>query len=1027
MKSQQPRTFLQIPHCEFHWFLWNSSQKLLLAVALILTAAPTAVFGQGKIPGEKPLDQLLTRIPGKSVDEAMKSFAVQRGFHLEVVAAEPDVVDPIDAAFDENGRMYVVEMHDYPFLPEQRPEKDRQREPQTWGRIRLLEDVNDDGRMDRSTIFADELRWPQSVCCYDGGVFVISTPHLLYLKDTNGDGRADLREEVLTGFKNNNVQGLGNGLEWGVEHKVYFVSGLVGGEFHHAQEKPFTPGRRDLKFNPKTLSFDLCSGGDQFGHSIDDFGERFVCQNSNHIEHIVWPLHYLDRNPLLSDPGIRRSIAKEGAAATVFRTSGAEPWRVVRTARRVADPKFVASASKTEQVATGYFTSATGVTIYRGGAYPPEFYGNAFIGDVGANLVHRKKLTEDGISFVAERTEPDVEFLTSDDNWFRPANFVNAPDGTLYLLDVYRETIEHPASIPEDIKEFLDLESGNDRGRIYRITPPNWTRPKTPKLGDATTSQLVAALSSPDGWARDTAHRLIWERQDKSAVEPLRGLLTSASRPVTVVLALHGLDGLNSLTPEDVQKGLRHPDHHVREHSLRLAEQLADQHPELLQAMLTLIDDPVLRVRWQLAFSLGQLTSPQALAGLKQFAVPAAQDASLRTAWLSSISHQTAELSSDLLANHNNTTLPLLVELIRQVSAQGDSAAIIRLLEGVLASTKRSTEQAKLLEALGEGQRRRGQTLAKFADVAGVGDSLRSKLQETFSAAGSEARGEAQGFGGQLVGIKLLMFADEETAFSVLPDLFSPQIAPALQQAAVNSLSAHATERTAETLLTHWRGFGPGVRREVVDVLIQSETGASKLLAGVTAGEVKLSEIERDQKQLLRNHPQEKVRTVARSVLETVGGNRKQVVTEYQEALQLEADAARGKLIYAKTCSVCHRVGTEGHAVGPDLASAQNKSLEDLLIALMDPNREAQPAYINYTAQTAEGKVFTGIIASENAASVTLKRAEAKEDVLPRETLEALVSSGQSLMPEGLEKDLTKQQVADVLAFIKSLPPPEKK
>src|SRR5262249_43073431 len=220
--------------------------------------------------------------------------------------------------------------------------------------------------------------------------------------------------------------------------------------------------------------------------------------------------------------GMRKSIAKEGAAAIVFRTSGAEPWRVVRTARRIADPKFVASASKTEQVATGYFTSATGVTIYRGGAYPPEFYGNAFIGDVGANLVHRKKLTEDGISFIAERTEPDVEFLTSNDNWFRPANFVNAPDGTLYILDMCRETIEHPASIPDDIKEYVDLESGHDKGRIYRLTPPNWQRPKTPKLGSATTTELVEALKSPHGWVRDTAHRLIWERQDKAAVVPLR-------------------------------------------------------------------------------------------------------------------------------------------------------------------------------------------------------------------------------------------------------------------------------------------------------------------------------------------------------------------------------------------------------------------------------------------------------------------------------------------------------------------------
>ncbi len=988
---------------------------------------PSVASAQGKIPGEKPLEELLPRIPGKTVEEAIKSITVQRGFHLELVAAEPLVTDPIDAAFDEHGRMYVVEMHDYPWLPEQRPEKNRQKNPVTWGRIRLLEDTDDDGRMDKSTLFADELRWPQSVCCFDGGVFVISSPNLWYLKDTTGDGVADIRKAVLSGFNQNNVQGLANGLRWGLDHRITFISGLVGGSLKVGENPLFTPGRRDVRFNPKSLDFELCSGGDQYGHGVDDFGERFVCNNSNHIEHVVWPLHYLDRNPQLADPGIRKSIAKEGAAATVFRTSGAEPWRVVRTARRVADPKFVATASKTEQFATGYFTSATGVTIYRGGAYPPEFYGNAFIGDVGANLVHRKKLTEDGISFTAERTEPDVEFLTSSDNWFRPANFVNAPDGTLYVLDMCRETIEHPASIPEDIKAFLDLESGNDRGRIYRIAPPNWQRPKTPKLGTMKTAELVAALSSPDGWSRDTAHRLIWERQDREAVDPLRKLLRSNAKPVTVVLALYGLGGLEKLQADDLLVGLKHADSHVREHSLRLAESLADKDPLLFAALGKLADDSSLRVRWQLTFSLGQLSAPEAQAVLKKLTSEAAKDSALKTAWLSSVHRHAAALALDLLASSDEPTLPLLMELVRQVAAQGDVPASIQLLDGVVNAKERTPRQTALLESLGEGLRRRGQSLIHLAEDKQASDSVRARLKSTFAAAAQEAVGEPQGFGGRDVGARMLAFADSATALAALPALFSPQTPPALQQAAVKSLAAHPAQRTSEIFLANWRGFGPAVRRDVVDVLVQSEVGARQLLSAVTAGDVKTSEIERDKKQLLVNHPQESVRTLARSVLDAVGGNRKSIVDNYQAALKLEADAGRGKLVYAKTCSVCHRAGVEGHAVGPDLASTQNKSLDDLLIALMDPNREAQPAFVNYTAETADGKVFTGIVAAENAASVTLKRAEAKEDVLQRENLESLTSTGLSLMPEGLDKDLTKQQVADVLAFIKSLPPPEKK
>lgn len=994
-----------------------------LSLGIVGGKLSSQAFAQGKIPGEKPLAELLPRIPGKSLDEAMKAITVQHGFHLELVAAEPDVTDPIDAAFDEDGRMYVVEMNDYPFLPEQRVKKYKDQRPETWGRIRLLEDIDDDGKMDKSTVFADKLRWPQSVCCYDGGVFVISTPNLFYFKDTNGDGVADVKETVIVGFNNSNVQGLGNGLEWGLEHKIYFVSGLVGGDFTRNDMKLFTPGRRDIRFNPKTLEFDLTSGGDQFGHGVDDFGNRFVCNNSNHIEHIAWPLYYLDRNPQLADPGIRRSIAKEGAAAVVYRTSGAEPWRVVRTARRIADPKFVASASKTEQVATGYFTSATGVTIYRGGAYPPEYYGNAFIGDVGANLVHRKKLTEDGISFIAERTEPDVEFLTSSDNWFRPANFVNAPDGTLYILDMCRETIEHPASIPEDIKEFLDLESGHDKGRVYRLTPPNWKRPKTPKLGQATTAELVEALKSPHGWARDTAHRLIWERQDQAAIEPLRTLLASNPKPVTAVLALHDLNDLNALTGADVIVGLKHADSRVREHSLRLAERFGDLQPSVLDAMLALINDSSLRVRWQLTFSLGELSSPKALDGLKQLTAQAAIDPTIRAAWLSSVHRQSATLAADLLKTADDKSLPLLVELIRQVAAGSDTSATVPLIAGVLEPSDKKPRQVRLLEALGEGLRRRGSSLTA---VTKTNESLAGRLTETFAALAEEALGTEQGYGGREAGVRLLAYADGETALRVLPELFAPQTPPVLQQAAVKSLSVHAPAQVAETLLANWRGFGPAVRRDVVDTLVQSELGATQLLAAVAAGDVKPSEIERDKKQLLLNHPQEKVRANARKVLEVTAGNRKQIVDDYQAALTLEADAARGKQVFSKTCSVCHKVGSEGHEVGPDLASTQNKSIDDLLIALLDPNREAQPAFINYTAQTVDGKVFTGIISAENAASVTLKRSEAKQDVLQRDQLETLASSGQSLMPEGLEKDLTKQQVADVLAFIKSLPPPKK-
>ena len=243
---------------------------------------------------------------------------------------------------------------------------------------------------------------------------------------------------------------------------------------------------RDFRFKPDGSAFEAISGGGQFGHCFDDWGHRFTCNNSNHIRQIVLPSRYLERNPDLTPPAVILDIAAEGPAAPVYRISPPEPWRVVRTRQRAADPAMVPALPRTELFATGFFTSATGITIYRGSAYPPEYRGNAFVGDVGGNLVHRKILEIDGATFLAHRADQKGEFLASTDNWFRPVNFANTPDGTLLILDMYRETIEHPFSIPEPIKKHLDLTSGKDRGRLYELLPNGKQASPRPKPADAT-------------------------------------------------------------------------------------------------------------------------------------------------------------------------------------------------------------------------------------------------------------------------------------------------------------------------------------------------------------------------------------------------------------------------------------------------------------------------------------------------------------------------------------------------------------
>src|SRR4051794_34604083 len=353
-----------------------------LVLAVILQAGVNEDLAS-ELPRIKPLEPAA----------ALGSFRIHEGFRLEPIATEPLVTDPVSVCYDADGRLYVVEMRGYPY-----PEKTAS------GNVTRLEDRDGDGRFDARTIFVDGLSWPTGIVPYDGGVFIAVAPDILYAKDTNGDGVADVKRGMFTGFGTENVQGLLNGLLWGPDGWIYGVTSSNGGEIRNPTNpgaKPVSVRGRDFRFKPDGSAFEAISGGGQFGHSFDDWGHRFTCNNSNHIRQIILPAHDLERNPALVVTAVMDDIAAEGAAAPVFRISPPEPWRVVRTRQRAADPAVARRLPPTELVATGFFTSATGVTIYRGSAYPPEYRGNAFIGDVGGNLVHRKVLTKHGTEYLA--------------------------------------------------------------------------------------------------------------------------------------------------------------------------------------------------------------------------------------------------------------------------------------------------------------------------------------------------------------------------------------------------------------------------------------------------------------------------------------------------------------------------------------------------------------------------------------------------------------------------------------------------
>jgi putative membrane-bound dehydrogenase-like protein len=994
------------------WTAW------LLAIHDVVSAAP---------PTARSLADELPRIPPVEPAKALATFQLQHGFRLQLVASEPLVASPVDACFDENGRMYVAEMRDYPFSWEPTKLNPRGGGKKDAGVVRLLEDTDGDGKFDRSTVFADKLTWPTSVCCYKGGVFVIAPPHLWYLKDTDGDGVADIRKIVFTGFRRDNVQAVANSLKWSLDNRIVFAAGRNGGDLVRDGKTVFSIHGQDVSLDPATLELSAVTGGEQFGLSFDDWGNRYVCSNSNHIEQVLLEERYVRRNPYAVLSGTIRSIAKEGPAAPVFRRSPPEPWRLVRTRRRVADPVMMRTLPFTEQFAIGYFTSAAGVTIYRGDSYPPAFRGNAFIGDVGGNLVHRKTLKRDGVLMTARRADDNTEFVTSTDNWFRPVNFVNAPDGTLYIIDMYRETIEHPYSIPDDIKAHLDLQSGDDRGRIYRLVAPGSPPVAVARLGGLPSLDLVRRLESTNGWTRETAQRLLVERQDRSVVPALDQLVRHSPSFLGRLHALYTLFGLDSLADDVLREALGAAEPRLRAHAVRLCESRLGKSPGLLAAVARMADDADPLVRFQLALSLGEAPAHAAVDPLVRLARHVESDGLLSTAILTSVAHNADEVARRLLADHalldRGSATALLGELAAVAAAQPDANRAISLLKDIFADQAHPFRQVAMLQALGEGLSRRGGTIGTLLKHKGTDRALQQSAASLFKRAVAVAADENKNLTDRAAAIRLLAFAPYEQASGALASLLTPQTPPALQAAAVAALANQDDAGVGRQLLAGWKGFAPAIRRDVIEGLLHSPSRLNDLFAAIESREVSRSEIERDVKQLLMNHPSTAVRRRARKVFEAdLPGNRAKIVAAYRPALARSGNSERGRGVYERRCATCHRFGTSGHAVGPDLVSVQNKSPADLLIAILDPSREAQPNFVAYNLVTRQGTVYNGLIAAESASSVTLRRAEGKEDRILRSQIEDLVSTGKSLMPEGLEKDIPPAQMADLIAFIKSSP-----
>ncbi len=443
-----------------------------------------------------PTDDLeanLARLPKPlAPEEALASIRAGEGMRVELAVAEPFVMDPIDVAWGPDGRMWVVEMADYPLGCE------------GGGRVRFLEDGDGDGRYDKSTLFADGLNFPTGVMPWREGVFVTAAPEILLLTDDHGDGKADTREVLYRGFEEGNQQHRVNGLQWGLDNWIHIANGDSGGEIESiATGVSLDISGPDVRIRPDEGWIETETGRTQYGRNRDDWGNWFGCSNSRPMWQVLLEDRYLRRNPHFAAGGAIRELQKQ--AAVVFPVS--------ETLARFNRPE---SANR--------FTSACGAMIYRDRYLGESFYGNSFVAEPVHNLVHREVLAKEGVSFVSARAPEEArsEFFASTDHWSRPVAVRTGPDGALWVVDMYRLVIEHPEWIPDDWEKRIDLRAGSEIGRIYRVLPePVRGRPMR-RLETLDAAGLVAVLESPNGWERDTAHQVLLWRGGEEALPALR-------------------------------------------------------------------------------------------------------------------------------------------------------------------------------------------------------------------------------------------------------------------------------------------------------------------------------------------------------------------------------------------------------------------------------------------------------------------------------------------------------------------------
>lgn len=656
------------------------TSRALVSLGLFLAAAPLLAAAQARHPVWPPPVQKVRDIaPPLSAEAEMKTFYLPPGYHVELIAAEPLVQDPVAIDYDADGRMYVLEMTGFA------NDKAMNDSHDPIGRVAVLEDTNGDGKMDKRTVFLEGLVLPRALKVLDHGVLIGEPPNLWLARDTDGDLKADTKELIRNDFgqANGNLEHNANSLFWALDNDIY------------TSEHDWTFRFR----NSKLEGFKTLNRG-QWGVTQDDAGRLYRDVNTEALFVDLVPAQYFVRNPDV--------VRTRGAYERILDPDKTAIWPVRPT--RGINRGYREGLLRPDGTAA-YYAGVSSPTVYRGDRLPAELAGNVFVVDSPTNLVHRLIVKDDGTGRLTAHDAYDKgEILASTDERFRPVNLFSAPDGTLQVVDMYRGVVQDIGFQTEYLKDYIvkhQLELPVGKGRIWRIVHEGTKRDATPALSKETAAGLVGYLSHPNGWWRDTAQRLLVERGDKAVVPQLTELAMSAKDFRTRLHALWTLDGLDTIEPATVERALHDTAPEVRAAAVRLAERWlhdtnAPDHAAIQSAVLASADDANWQVRWQLAATLGELPPSARLEPLTSLLSRYGDDPVLVDVAISSLHGQEAAVLTQLM-DGSKPPGEAIAMLAGAVTKGGDKESTQRLFAAAVDANRGEGVRVALLRGLEAG------------------------------------------------------------------------------------------------------------------------------------------------------------------------------------------------------------------------------------------------------------------------------------------------------------------------------------